>query len=280
MKLLLESIYDKWLDFWYWLTDKISSASPKAICISIIATILVVIIGFLGINHSNTYKTIAFDRQQVKAVKNKKPSAYPPTNGQFTYNLGTVRPNFDQLVKDKNSNVNMTYRGQVVIPDIKVWQPIYEGTSVGAIANGVGTMKPGQKFGQGNYSIFGHNYRSVKFGDRLLLTHLQTKVGVPGNSDNSLIGTKLGQKIYAYDGENVVTFKVISQSIKDSNDLINTVSDLNVHNNALITIVTEYVQSDNSLKNPSQKRIVIVGQEINSVSKDQSKNLKLFKGVS
>ncbi len=53
--------------------------------------------------------------------------------------------------------------GQIVIPSIKVNLTIFKGVSNDTLAAGVGTMKPEQLMGEGNYAIAGHNAKGALF---------------------------------------------------------------------------------------------------------------------
>lgn len=53
--------------------------------------------------------------------------------------------------------------GQIVIPSIELNLTIFKGVSRESLSAGVGTMKPEQTMGEGNYSIAGHNTNGALF---------------------------------------------------------------------------------------------------------------------
>lgn len=68
-------------------------------------------------------------------------------------------------VKDAQKNINYL-KGNVVgtieIPSLKIKLPIFEGISKAKLAVGVGTMKPNQRLGEGNFALAGHNMDTTK----------------------------------------------------------------------------------------------------------------------
>lgn len=95
--------------------------------------------------------------------------------------------NFDNVVEISPSKVLLNpgqidqnlIVGQIVIPSIDLNLTIFKGLSENELFAGVGTMKPDQVMGEGNYAIAGHyaenntlfgNLTSVKNGDFIKIT--------------------------------------------------------------------------------------------------------------
>ena len=81
--------------------------------------------------------------------------------------------------------------GVVAIPDINLSVPISDGVSNIKLAQGAVTLKSGQKMGDGNYALAGHNMHR---GSTILFGPLYTSA-------------KVGQKIYLSDLKHVYVYK-------------------------------------------------------------------------
>lgn len=118
-----------------------------------------------------------FDFEQVKEIS--------PT--------GTL---LDNGAIDKNLLV-----GQLVIPSLNMNLCIFKGTTNYNLLKGVGTMKPDDKIGKGNYTLAGHNN-----GDKSLLF-------------GSLLDIKKGAIIKVTDKTNIYEYKVYETKIVPSTSL-------------------------------------------------------------
>lgn len=91
--------------------------------------------------------------------------------------------------------------GQIVIPSLEMNLCIFKGTTNYNLLKGVGTMKPDDKMGVGNYTLAGHNN-----GDKSLLF-------------GSLMDIKKGAIIRITDKRNIYEYKVYDTQIVPSTSL-------------------------------------------------------------
>lgn len=91
--------------------------------------------------------------------------------------------------------------GQLVIPSLNMNLCIFKGTTNYNLLKGVGTMKPDDKIGKGNYTLAGHNN-----GDKSLLF-------------GSLLDIKKGAIIKVTDKTNIYEYKVYETKIVPSTSL-------------------------------------------------------------
>ena len=88
-----------------------------------------------------------------------------------------------------NASVNYDYMvGEIYMPDVGMRVPILEGISNENLWVGAGTMKPGQKMGEGNYALAGHHMWDE---EQLFTPITKSKIG-----DKAYVTDK--NKVYEY----------------------------------------------------------------------------------
>lgn len=91
--------------------------------------------------------------------------------------------------------------GQLVIPSLDMNLCIFKGTTNYNLLRGLGTMKPDDKMGKGNYTLAGHNN-----GDRKLLF-------------GALMDIKKGAIVRITDKTNIYEYKIYETKVADSTSL-------------------------------------------------------------
>ena len=91
--------------------------------------------------------------------------------------------------------------GQLVIPSLDMNLCIFKGTTNYNLLRGLGTMKPDDKMGKGNYTLAGHNN-----GDRKLLF-------------GALMDIKKGSIVRITDKTNIYEYKIYETKVADSTSL-------------------------------------------------------------
>lgn len=86
-----------------------------------------------------------------------------------------------------------TMIGKIAIPSVDISLPVYYGLNNEELLSGVGTMKPNQKLGSGNYAIAGHHMNNEK----ILFGPLHRVV------KTTPIYITNGSKVYEYDVSSV-----------------------------------------------------------------------------
>lgn len=93
-----------------------------------------------------------------------------------------------------------TMIGKISIPSVSINLPVYYGLDNEELLSGVGTMKPNQQLGKGNYAIAGHHMNNEK----ILFGPLHKVVE--------------GDAIYITNGKKVYKYEVSSVSVIDQYD--------------------------------------------------------------
>lgn len=164
----------------------------------------VILIGMLLIfTKPIMYKLVAHNSAQaVKNVTAKAASHVKPTYDPKKVNslgIGT-------LIKD-SQHPNTNQIGILAIPAVNIKLPIFIGISDANLAKGVGTMRPNEKVGAGNYALAGHHMENP----HILLSPLSRL-----NNDTK-IQVITRKHIYTYQTKSI---KIIAasdiNSIKDS----------------------------------------------------------------
>lgn len=121
---------------------------------------------------------------------------YPESSEErITYDVS----NIEYSTTPPTDNKNVSYIvGEIYIPDVNVKENIFEGISNDNLWVGVGTVKPNQVFGKGNYSIAGH--------------HMEN----PSLLFSPIMNSKLGEVIYLSDKETVYEYEIDNVVTVDS----------------------------------------------------------------
>lgn len=79
-----------------------------------------------------------------------------------------IATTINEVIRFKNEEINKNIIGQIIVEDLNIDLPILKGVSNSNLLIGAGTMKPGLKMGQGNYSLAGHYMKNgLLFGNLL-----------------------------------------------------------------------------------------------------------------
>lgn len=118
---------------------------------------------------------------------------YPESSKEnITYDVS----NIEYSTTPPTDNKKVSYIvGEIYIPDVNVKENIFEGISNDNLWVGVGTVKPNQEFGKGNYGIAGHHMENPNL---LFSPIMKSKVG-----DAIYLSDK--STVYEYEIDNVVT---------------------------------------------------------------------------
>lgn len=136
--------------------------------------------------NQNRYQIGSVSVQKID--RNKKLSANFDTTGVKTVN-------FLDVVKAQLENKNYPIIGALSYPALKISLPIFNGDGDTTMLYGCGTMKHGQRMGQGNYALASHHVSNVvgHSGDGLLFS--------------PLVNAKKDQAIYLTDKTSVYKYK-------------------------------------------------------------------------
>lgn len=136
--------------------------------------------------------------------------------------------------------------GEIIIPSVDVHLPILMGTNNNTLKAGVGTMKPNQRMGEGNYSLAGHDSRNPN--------QLFAPIRNINNGEHLILTNK--EKAYIY--EMVLSEVVMPDRIEVIND---------VEDKKLITLVSCYSKDGSD-------RIIVQGELVEVVDYEllQEKN--------
>lgn len=102
-----------------------------------------------------------------------------------------ARLSLKEAVASKTKHAQLRSLGEVSIPSVGVYLPIYDGVSADAMLNGVGTLYADQTMGQGNYGLISH---TVFDAEQLLFSPLNR--------------ISEGTPVYVTDGSSVFTYVV------------------------------------------------------------------------
>lgn len=102
-----------------------------------------------------------------------------------------ARLSLKEAVASKTKHAQLRSLGEVSIPSVGVYLPIYDGVSADAMLNGAGTLYADQTMGQGNYGLISH---TVFDAEQLLFSPLNR--------------ISEGTPVYVTDGSSVFTYVV------------------------------------------------------------------------
>lgn len=102
-----------------------------------------------------------------------------------------ARLSLKEAVASKTKHAQLRSLGEVSIPSVGVYLPIYDGVSADAMINGAGTLYADQTMGQGNYGLISH---TVFDAEQLLFSPLNR--------------ISEGTPVYVTDGSSVFTYVV------------------------------------------------------------------------
>lgn len=113
-----------------------------------------------------------------------------PQSHELNYDK-LARLSLKEAVASKTKHVQLRSLGEVSIPSVGVYLPIYDGVSADAMLNGAGTLYADQTMGQGDYGLISH---TVFDAEQLLFSPLNR--------------ISEGTPVYVTDGFSVFTYVV------------------------------------------------------------------------
>lgn len=119
-------------------------------------------LAYFYLNDFDTKKIINDNSALLVKGYNSSGSGIDEEPQYFDVNIQNIT---DQDIKNAQKNINYlkgNVVGTVEIPSLEIKLPIFEGISKDKLAVGVGTMKPNQQLGKGNFALAGHNMDTTK----------------------------------------------------------------------------------------------------------------------
>lgn len=220
----------------------------------------------------------------------------PPTDDVLTlhdvsYGTATGIPSFTDMIKGREGTPPsvLLRRGALVMPDVNIGVPIFEGTSDASLYWGAGTAKENQQLGEGNYALSAHNYLKVDTVEDWFFSGLQNEVK-PNTDEFRLTNDKSathiaeqaidvdeGMPIYAYDGDMVYEYHVTYSEAVSAYDTyvldderVTTVSSDGA--TPIITLITCFEQHGVDVPDT---RLVVVGELVSTYTWDEAAYLNM-----
>lgn len=157
--------------------------------------------------------------------------------------------NYKNLILGRKEEKNLRHGaiGEIAIPKVNIRLPIFKGVSNDVLICGAGTMKEGQKMGEGNYALASHHTKNKE----LLFTPLER--------------VEVGDEIYLTDLENIYVYKTyINERVSPEATYV--LEDL--PNKKIITLIT-------CGESEGFTRIIVQGELKEIISfKDDKNNIK------
>lgn len=170
------------------------TSNVKTIVIRILAIILLLVGIALIFNKQIRNQIISHNQNQaMTSLTRKKVKENQKKKGMFDFSK-VKEVDFSQVAKSARQN-NADAIGALAIPDVNMHLPILLGMSDDAMATGGGTMRRGQKMGQGNYPLAGY-YMTAK-----------------GILFSPLEDTKIGELVYLTNMQEVYVYKIYMKKI-------------------------------------------------------------------
>ncbi|WP_179394579.1 class A sortase [Lacticaseibacillus absianus] len=186
----------------------------------------------------STMQTVT--QKSVKANEKKK----------ATYDFDAVSALDLTTVSKAMTDASKDAIGMLAVPSVKIYLPVLQGLSNTHMATGAGTMKPGQKMGEGNYALAGHSIMKRT-----------------GPLMSPLDYTKVGDMVYLTDMTHVYTYKITEKKTIDMSH-VEVVDD--VPGKKLVTLIT-----CEALTNSNADRVYVRG-ELQKVEAATDKTIKIF----
>lgn len=138
--------------------------------------------------------------------KNKKAKiSYDPSSIKGIPSLDELDKLQDDVISGKEPVVRT---GNISIPQLDIQSPIYEGTSPYTLAVGVGTAKPNQVMGKGNYAIAGHNMIKSYGLNNYFFTNFETHLPNDSSGLSSALAKTDGLNAYLAGKSHVYVYKL------------------------------------------------------------------------
>lgn len=146
-----------------------------------------------------------------------------------------ARLSLKEAVGSKTKHAQLRSLGEISIPSVGVYLPIYDGVSADAMINGTGTLYADQTMGHGNYGLISH---TVFDADQLLFSPLNR--------------VSEGTPVYVTDGSSVFTYvvdgvKTVSRSdvdaLKGDGDRLTLVTCADVHAQSRLVVTCRLIET-------------------------------------
>lgn len=187
---------------------------------------------------------------QSTMAKVSKKTVKANAKKKATYDFDAVSALDLTTVSQAMTDASKDAIGMLAVPSVKIYLPVLQGLSNTHMATGAGTMKPGQKMGEGNYALAGHSIMKRT-----------------GPLMSPLSFAAVGDLVYLTDMTNVYTYKI---TIKKTVDMSHTEIVDDVPGQKLVTLVTCEAQTQTSTD-----RVYVRGV-LQSVAKATNKTIRVF----
>lgn len=146
-----------------------------------------------------------------------------------------ARLSLKEAVVSKTKHAQLRSLGEISIPSVGVYLPIYDGVSADAMLNGAGTLYADQTMGQGNYGLISH---TVFDAEQLLFSPLNR--------------ISEGTPVYVTDGSSVFTYvvdgvRMVSRSdvdaLKGDGNRLTLVTCADVHAQSRLVVTCRLVET-------------------------------------
>ena len=166
-------------------------------------------------------------------------------NFESIEDVGAASVIFSSLKADSKNII-----GQLKIPELEIELPLLKGLTNANLSAGVATMKDGQKMGQGNYSLSGHNMRNknLLFGN--------------------LMEIEVGNKVYITDKNQIYEYEIYETIVvPDTSMFMIDDQESEKKGKAIISLMTCYKSS------ATEKRFFAIGELIDQYPMEED-NIK------
>lgn len=165
----------------------------------------VIIVGSILLLRQKAFENKLFELQIVATQEMAKKEATKIINGDYSgEDIATLRPE-NLLVVDAKNVIQQYGVGMLEISTIGLRLPIVEGITQTNLSIGVGTVKPNQKLGKGNFALLGHymtrqellfgGLKHVAIGDEIQITYYQDEA-VYVVKESQIIHQSQGQYLF------------------------------------------------------------------------------------
>lgn len=242
------------LDFGDWVIDH------KLVTIAAVFILFVITVSLYWWNSPQQQVSRA-DHTLNSVIAKKKVYKKAPSNRSFTYDPQTQTPDFQTLINQRKDSSSLVTRSELVIPNLRINVPVFEGVNPHTLAWGVGTAKKGEQLGRKNYAIEGHNYIKLSQARNWFFSNLQKNTAPRNTINTKYLRITRGTKIFVTDNSHVYEYDVDNVQIRDIRNLASAYllddSQVNLSGDKkpLLTIATCYEQQ--GVSHPNQRIIVI-----------------------
>lgn len=195
-----------------------------------------------NISKINPRRSVEQENRRNKALQQQiKQNKVIPKSTSFDFTK--VKPiNYADSKKAQKYASRYTHTGMIKIPAIGVRSAITEGMNNYALYSSVGTAKPNQTMGTGNYVLGGHNNYNY---------------GRNGYLFSTLSAAKIGQRIYLTDFKQVYVYRIYDRRVINASQSEIIQDDQATDKQPVVTLFTCWSPNHEASTN---KRLMIRGQ--------------------